>query len=53
MTLCPIAIAIGCRKCPIFKVCPVKGVIGDYKAPAPEPPPARPKRAAASKKRRR
>ncbi|MGB8434719.1 MAG: hypothetical protein WCE38_10700 [Burkholderiales bacterium] len=30
MTLCPIAIAVGCRKCPIFGVCPVKGVIGDY-----------------------
>jgi len=31
MVLCPIAIAVGCRKCPIFKVCPVKSVIGDYK----------------------
>ena len=31
MTICPIAIAVGCRKCPIFAVCPVKGVIGDYK----------------------
>jgi len=31
MTLCPIAIAVGCKKCPIFAVCPVKGVIGDYK----------------------
>lgn len=30
MTLCPIAIAITCRKCPIVKVCPVKTVIGDY-----------------------
>ena len=31
MTLCPIAIAIGCKKCPVFSVCPVKGIIGDYK----------------------
>ena len=31
MTLCPVAIAVGCRKCPVFAVCPVKGVIGDYK----------------------
>ncbi|MDA0836402.1 MAG: hypothetical protein O3B01_28530 [Planctomycetota bacterium] len=31
MTLCPIALAIGCEKCPAFKVCPLKGVIGDYK----------------------
>ena len=29
MTICPIAIAVGCRKCPIFKICPVKSVIGD------------------------
>jgi hypothetical protein len=31
MTLCPIAIVAGCKKCPAFKVCPLKGVIGDYK----------------------
>jgi hypothetical protein len=31
MTLCPVALAVGCRKCPVFSVCPVKGVIGDYK----------------------
>ena len=36
MVLCPIAIAVGCKKCPIFAICPVKGLIGDYK-PA-EPP---------------
>jgi len=29
MTLCPIAIVAGCRKCPAFTVCPLKGVIGD------------------------
>ena len=29
MTICPIAIAVGCKKCPIFKICPVKTVIGD------------------------
>ena len=31
MVICPIAIAAGCKKCPIFGICPVKGVIGDYK----------------------
>ena len=31
MTVCPIALAVGCRKCPIFAVSPVKGVIGDYR----------------------
>jgi hypothetical protein len=35
MTICPVAIAVGCKKCPIFKVCPVKSVIGDYKPAAP------------------
>jgi hypothetical protein len=41
VTLCPIAIVAGCKKCPAFKVCPLKGVIGDYKAPPPaEVPPA-------------
>jgi hypothetical protein len=34
MTLCPIAIAVGCKKCPAFSVCPVKGLIGDYKPDA-------------------
>ncbi len=31
MTLCPIAIVSGCEKCPAFKICPLKGVIGDMK----------------------
>lgn len=30
MKICPIAIAVTCRKCPIVSVCPVKTVIGDY-----------------------
>jgi hypothetical protein len=43
MTLCPIAIAAGCKKCPAFSVCPLKSVIGDYDKAAEE------KKAAASK----
>jgi hypothetical protein len=31
MTICPIAIAVGCEKCPAFKVCPLKTVLGDQK----------------------
>ena len=31
MTLCPIAMAVGCKKCPAFSVCPLKGVVGDHK----------------------
>ena len=33
MTLCPIALAVGCKKCPAFNACPLKSVIGDYKKP--------------------
>ena len=31
MVICPVAIAVGCKKCPIFKVCPAKSIIGDQK----------------------
>lgn len=46
MVICPVALAVGCRKCPIFAVCPVKSVIGDYVPPAAPSPTA----AAAAKK---
>ena len=39
MTLCPIAVVVGCKKCPALSICPLKGVIGDAKQP-PEQPPA-------------
>jgi len=32
MTLCPIALTAGCKKCPAFSVCPLKGVIGNFKS---------------------
>jgi hypothetical protein len=32
MKLCPIALVSGCKKCILFQVCPLKGVIGDYRA---------------------
>jgi hypothetical protein len=54
MTRCPIAIAVGCRKCPIFKLCPVKGVIGDMRdssEDAPEKPKAAAKKTRAAKKK--
>ena len=31
MTLCPIAIVVGCKKCPALGACPLKSVIGDYR----------------------
>lgn len=39
MTLCPIALAVGCRKCPIVSACPVETVIGDF-VPAKDAKPA-------------
>ena len=36
MTLCPVALAVGCRKCPLVNMCPAKTVIGDYKPQPPE-----------------
>ena len=29
MTICPIALAVGCEKCPAFKLCPLTYVLGD------------------------
>ncbi|MEP7157282.1 MAG: hypothetical protein ABI905_15985 [Betaproteobacteria bacterium] len=33
MVICPVAIAVGCKKCPVFSVCPAKSLIGDQKGP--------------------
>lgn len=49
MVICPIALAVGCKRCPVFSVCPVKSVIGDYKPDAhDDPPAAKPARAGKS-----
>ena len=29
MTICPIALVVGCEKCPAFKLCPLTYVLGD------------------------
>jgi hypothetical protein len=44
MTVCPIAIAVGCKKCPAFSVCPLKGVLGDQPKPPAAEKPATPKK---------
>ena len=31
MTLCPVALAVGCEKCLLFKICPLKAIIGTLK----------------------
>ncbi len=38
MKICPIAVVAGCRKCPVFSICPLKSVIGDQPAAKPEAP---------------
>ncbi len=40
MTVCPIALAVGCRKCPVFAVCPLTTVLGDQVKDAPAGKPA-------------
>jgi len=53
MTLCPIAIAVGCKKCPAFGVCPLKSVIGDQgsaSAPSPKDAAGKAKASSSSKK---
>jgi hypothetical protein len=37
MKICPIAIAVGCPKCPAFKVCPAKATLGGYQETPPQP----------------
>jgi hypothetical protein len=44
MTLCPIALAVGCAKCPAFAVCPLKTVIGDVPKPVDGQPVDAPKK---------
>ena len=31
MTICPIALVVGCEKCPAFSFCPLTTVLGDQK----------------------
>ena len=42
MTLCPVALAVGCEKCPMFKVCPLKTVLGDQKKAEEKKDPPKP-----------
>ena len=52
MTICPIAVVAGCKKCPAFKICPLKGVLGDAPPPAAaSAAPAKQRRAAAKKQK--
>jgi len=46
MKLCPIAVVAGCEKCPAFRLCPAKSLLGGY-----EKPPVAKAKPAASKPR--
>ena len=46
MTICPIAIVAGCQKCPAFRICPAKTLLGDM----PKAPPAAAAKAAPKSK---
>lgn len=50
MVLCPVALAVGCAKCPVFSICPAKSLIGDYVA-ADAKKSSKPEAAAAKKKK--
>lgn len=52
MVICPVAIAVGCKKCPVFKVCPVKSVIGDQQEAASTDEKSKSKSAAGNTKKR-
>ncbi len=52
MTVCPIAIAVGCKKCPVFAICPATRILGDQPPKSAETaePPASKSRSGKSKK---
>lgn len=52
MTICPIAVVAGCAKCPAFKICPLKGVLGDQAKAAPEAPPPAPSPSTGAKRKK-
>ena len=51
MTLCPIALAVTCKRCPAVGWCPAKATLGDYVPDKPKEaaPPAPASRAATRK----
>ena len=51
MVICPVAVAVGCKRCPAFAICPLKTVIGDYRPDehVAAPTRAKPARPAAAK----
>lgn len=50
MTLCPVALAVGCKRCPVFAICPAKSLIGDYRPESKQS--AKPEAKSAHKRKR-
>ena len=45
------AIAVGCKKCPVFSACPLKSIIGDYiKKEEPKPKSSKAEKSSATSK---
>lgn len=53
MTLCPIALAVGCPKCFAFSVCPLKTIIGDQVTAPSAPVKAAPAKKAPPKQKKK
>jgi len=51
MTVCPVALAVGCRRCPVFSICPATRLIGDQPDAAATAEAASKKGGAGSKKK--
>jgi hypothetical protein len=53
MVLCPVALAVGCKKCPVFAICPAKSIIGDYQPDEDKDDDAKTKEKTASREKRK
>jgi hypothetical protein len=53
MTICPVAVAVGCKRCPIFAICPAKSIIGDQASGTEGTPPAKAATRPAAKRKAR
>jgi hypothetical protein len=40
VVICPVALAVGCKRCPVFAVCPATTLLGDQKPAAKDEAPA-------------
>lgn len=52
MTVCPIAIAVGCKKCPALSICPLKSKLGDFGKQEPPASVATPPASGRAKRKR-